>query len=67
MQSLPASSSPQPSRPSAIWLIALKVAGIYGGLAATWIVVSDLVVINRTGAPASCCGWKSARASASWP
>ncbi len=46
----PITVPPLPPRPSATWLMALKVAGIYGGLAATWIVASDLVVIGRTGA-----------------
>ena len=51
MQSIPVSPLPPPLRPAATWRLALNVAGIYGGLDVAWVVVTDLLVIGRTGAP----------------
>src|SRR6185312_1471269 len=49
MHPLPASSLPPSQRPTSIWLMAGKVAGLYAVLGSVWIVVSDLMVAGRPG------------------
>jgi two-component system cell cycle sensor histidine kinase/response regulator CckA len=54
MHTFPANAMTPARRPVSIWLMALKVAGIYAAAGSLWIVLSDLAVAWQAGAdPAS--------------